>query len=181
MSSFFDIKKRRPKTDHEKYHQCSVTIEISLDVKVCFSLVTWKIKLHSVRPIITEISTSCWLNKENNYLKLMNNSVNNKFNCSGVWAVLAGIIVGRSEFGNWVKGFIKLKFFFRNLVIRWWYLNIFINFLSWLNDLNLFLQFWCFSYFIGWRARPVAEQFLPTKGDSAEDIRWIYCTKMRET
>ena len=33
---FFDLKKQRPKTNLEKCYQCSVSIEISLDLKVCF-------------------------------------------------------------------------------------------------------------------------------------------------
>ena len=40
---FFFRLKKRPKTNLEKCHQCSVSIEISLDLKVCFSLVTYKI------------------------------------------------------------------------------------------------------------------------------------------
>ena len=43
LSSFSDVKKQRPKTNLEKCYQCSVNIEISLDLKVCFSLVTYKI------------------------------------------------------------------------------------------------------------------------------------------
>ena len=43
LSSFFDFKKQRPKTNLEKSYQCSVNIDISLDLKVCFSLVTYKI------------------------------------------------------------------------------------------------------------------------------------------
>ena len=33
---FFNVKGQRPKTNLEKCHQCSVSIEISLDLKVCF-------------------------------------------------------------------------------------------------------------------------------------------------
>ena len=43
LSSFFDVKKQRPKTNLEKCYQCSVNIEISLDLKVYFSLVTCEI------------------------------------------------------------------------------------------------------------------------------------------
>ena len=40
LSSFFDIKKQRPKISLEKCYQCcSVSIEISVDLKVCFSIV----------------------------------------------------------------------------------------------------------------------------------------------
>ena len=38
---FSDIKKQRPKTNLKKCYQCSVIIEIFLDIKVCFSLVTY--------------------------------------------------------------------------------------------------------------------------------------------
>ena len=41
LSSFFDVKKQRPKINLEKCYQCSVSIEISLDLKVSFSLVTY--------------------------------------------------------------------------------------------------------------------------------------------
>ena len=44
LSSFFDVKKQRPTMNLEKCYQCSVNIEISLDLKVYFSLVTCKIK-----------------------------------------------------------------------------------------------------------------------------------------
>ena len=43
LSSFLDVKKQRPITNLEKCYQCSVNIEISLDLKVYFSLVTCKI------------------------------------------------------------------------------------------------------------------------------------------
>ena len=43
LSSFFDVKKQRPKTNLEKCYQCSVNTEISLDLKIYFSLVTCKI------------------------------------------------------------------------------------------------------------------------------------------
>ena len=33
---FFNVKRQRPKTNLEKCYQCSVSIEISLDLKVCF-------------------------------------------------------------------------------------------------------------------------------------------------
>ena len=59
FSSFFDVKKQKPKTDLEKYYQCSIRFEISLDLKVCFSLVTYKINnLIALRSTnqITEIS-----------------------------------------------------------------------------------------------------------------------------
>ena len=65
LSSFFDVKKQRPKTNLEKCYQCSVNIEISLDLKICFSLVTYKINnliaLHSTNQT-TEISAPWWLN-----------------------------------------------------------------------------------------------------------------------
>ena len=41
-SLLFDFKKQRPKTNLEKSYQCSVSIEISLELKVCFSLVTYR-------------------------------------------------------------------------------------------------------------------------------------------
>ena len=37
---FFDVKKKRPKTDHLKSYQCSASIDVSHDLKVGFSLVT---------------------------------------------------------------------------------------------------------------------------------------------
>ena len=59
LSSFFDVKKQRPKTNLEKFYQFSVNTEISLDLKVYFSLVTCKINnliaLRSTNQII-EIS-----------------------------------------------------------------------------------------------------------------------------
>ena len=59
LSSFFDVKKQRPTMNLEKCYQCSVNIEISLDLKVYFSLVTCKINnLITLRSTnqITEIS-----------------------------------------------------------------------------------------------------------------------------
>ena len=50
----FDIKKQRPKTNLEKCYQCSVTIEISLDLKVCLAFNTL-IELRLTNQI-TEIS-----------------------------------------------------------------------------------------------------------------------------
>ena len=59
LSSFFDVKKQRPTMNLEKCYQCSVNIEISLDLKVYFSQVTCKINnliaLRSTNQII-EIS-----------------------------------------------------------------------------------------------------------------------------
>ena len=43
LPSFFDVKKQRPTMNLEKYYQSSVNIEISLDLKVYFSLVKCKI------------------------------------------------------------------------------------------------------------------------------------------
>ena len=53
LSSFFNVKTQRPKTDRKKCYKCNASIEFFLDVKVCFSPVTWKlmIKLHSLRSI----------------------------------------------------------------------------------------------------------------------------------
>ena len=42
LSSFLDVKNQRPNANLEECYQCSVSIEISLDVKVCFSLVTYE-------------------------------------------------------------------------------------------------------------------------------------------
>ena len=59
LCSFFNVKKQRPKTSFEKWYQRSVNIEISLDLKVCFSLVTCKTNnLIALRPTnqIIEIS-----------------------------------------------------------------------------------------------------------------------------
>ena len=42
LSSFFDLKKQRPNANLEKFYQRSVSTEISLDLKVCFSLVTYE-------------------------------------------------------------------------------------------------------------------------------------------
>ena len=41
QSFFFDVKKQRRKTNLEKSYQCSVSTEISLNLKLCFSLVTF--------------------------------------------------------------------------------------------------------------------------------------------
>ena len=38
---FSTSKNKRPKTNLEKCYQCSVSIEISVELKVCFSLVTY--------------------------------------------------------------------------------------------------------------------------------------------
>ena len=61
LSSFFDVKKQRPTMNLEKCYQCRVNIEISMDLKVCFSLVTCKINnliaLRSTNQII-ELSAS---------------------------------------------------------------------------------------------------------------------------
>ena len=53
LSSFLDVKKQKPTMNLERNYQCSVNIEIFLDLKIYFSLVTFKINnyLHSVRPI----------------------------------------------------------------------------------------------------------------------------------
>ena len=59
LSSFFDVKKQRPTMNLEKGYQYSANIEISLDLKVYFSLATCKINnLTALRPTnqITEIS-----------------------------------------------------------------------------------------------------------------------------
>ena len=59
LCSFLDVKKERPKTNFEKCYQCNINIEISVDLKVYFSLVTCKINnliaLRSTNQII-EIS-----------------------------------------------------------------------------------------------------------------------------
>ena len=64
LSSFFDVKKQRPTTNLEKCYQCSVSIVITLDLKVCFSLVRIKINI-LIAPCstnkITEISAPWWL------------------------------------------------------------------------------------------------------------------------
>ena len=41
LSSFFNVIKQRPKTNLETCYQSSVSIEISLELKVCFSLVMY--------------------------------------------------------------------------------------------------------------------------------------------
>ena len=59
LSPFFDIKKQRPTMNLEKCYQYSANIEISLDLKVYFSLVTCKINnLIALRPTnqVNEIS-----------------------------------------------------------------------------------------------------------------------------
>ena len=64
LSSFFDIKKQRPTMNLEKCYHCSANIEISLDLKVYFSLVTCKINnLIALRSTnqITESSAPWWL------------------------------------------------------------------------------------------------------------------------
>ena len=40
---FFRSQETKDITDFEKYHQCSISIEVSLHLKVCFSLVAWKL------------------------------------------------------------------------------------------------------------------------------------------
>ena len=42
LSSFFDVKKQRPKANFKNCYRCSVNIEISLDLKVYFYIVTCK-------------------------------------------------------------------------------------------------------------------------------------------
>ena len=67
LSSFFDAKKQRPKTDLQKCYQCSISLEISPDLKVFFSLVTYKINnLIALRSTnqITKISAPLWLQEE---------------------------------------------------------------------------------------------------------------------
>ena len=59
LSSFFDVKKQRPKTNFEKCYQSNVDIKVSLDLKVYFSVVMCKINsLIALRSTyqITEIS-----------------------------------------------------------------------------------------------------------------------------
>ena len=59
LSSFLDVKEQRPTMNIEKCYQCSVNIEISLDLKVYFCLVSFKINnLIALRPTnqIIEIS-----------------------------------------------------------------------------------------------------------------------------
>ena len=52
MSSFFNVKKQKPEPYLESYYQGSVGIEISLDLKVCVSVVRYKINnLNFIRPI----------------------------------------------------------------------------------------------------------------------------------
>ena len=64
LSSFFDVKKQRPTMNLEKSSQFCVNIEISLDLKVYFSLVMCKINnliaLRSNNQII-KISALWWL------------------------------------------------------------------------------------------------------------------------
>ena len=66
FSLFFDVKKQRPKTNFETCYQCSVNIEISLELKVYVFLITCKINnliaLFSTNQI-TEISAPWWLFK----------------------------------------------------------------------------------------------------------------------
>ena len=61
LSSFFDVTKQRPTMDLKKCYQYSVNIEISLDLKVYFTLVACKInnliELRSTNQII-EISAA---------------------------------------------------------------------------------------------------------------------------
>ena len=68
FSSFFDVNKQRPTMNLKKCYQYSVNIEISLDLKVYFTLVACKInnliELRSTNQII-EISAAWWLWKEN--------------------------------------------------------------------------------------------------------------------
>ena len=71
LSSLFDVKKERPTMNLEKYYQFSVNIEISLDIKVYFSLVTCKINnLIALRLTnqITEISATWWLQDKRAWL-----------------------------------------------------------------------------------------------------------------
>ena len=64
LSSFIDVKKQRPTMNLEKCYQCCANIEISLDLKVYFSLKTCKINnliaLLSTNQI-TEISAPWWI------------------------------------------------------------------------------------------------------------------------
>ena len=64
LSSFFDVKKQRSIMNLEKCYQYSANIEIPLDLKVYFSLVTCEINnLISLRSTnqITEIFAPWWL------------------------------------------------------------------------------------------------------------------------
>ena len=51
MSAFFDVKKQGLKTNLKKSYQCSVSIEIFLDLKVCFFLVTYQNKEFNCTPL----------------------------------------------------------------------------------------------------------------------------------
>ena len=44
LSPFFHIKKQRPKMDHEISYQFSAGTKTSLELKICFSLITYGIK-----------------------------------------------------------------------------------------------------------------------------------------
>ena len=64
LSPLFDVKKQRPKTNFQRCYQCSVNSENSLDLKVCFPLVTCKINnLIALRSTnqVAEISPPWWL------------------------------------------------------------------------------------------------------------------------
>ena len=60
LPSFFEVKKQRHKIDFGKYYRRSVSIEVSLELKVCFPRVTWELNnevaLRSIK-WITEISS----------------------------------------------------------------------------------------------------------------------------
>ena len=77
LSSFFDVKKQRPTMNLEKCYQYSANIEISLDLKVYFFLVTCKINnLIALRPTnqITEIFAPWWLFYELEFTYTSSNS-----------------------------------------------------------------------------------------------------------
>ena len=60
---FSNVKKQRLKSDIERCYKCSVNIKISLDPKVCFSLVTYKISNFTARHSTNQITkiSAPWL------------------------------------------------------------------------------------------------------------------------
>ena len=47
LSSFYNVKKQRPKTNLEKCFQCSVSTEISLDLKVVVVVAVFVLESHN--------------------------------------------------------------------------------------------------------------------------------------
>ena len=132
LSSVFNVKKQRPTRNLEKYYQCSVNIEISVDLKVYFSLITCKINnliaLRLTNQVI-EIFAPWWLPME---------CISNvKWNLKHLTIILEnnGIIIKNSYWfrnKNWIEATIIILY------------NSFLkkNLNLWLDDNSKTYYFW---------------------------------------